>query len=61
MALRSAFSILGCMRPTQAVVSVMDVGQEVALQQADTAIQSAMQSIGSRGGTVVLQQYRCSH
>lgn len=34
------------------------LGQDVALQQADTAIQSAMLSIGSRGGAVVLQQYR---
>ncbi|KAL0027912.1 hypothetical protein WJX79_002394 [Trebouxia sp. C0005] len=34
------------------------LGQDVALQQADVAIQSAMQSIGSRGGAVVLQHYR---
>lgn len=59
--MRSAFSILGCLCPTQATICGVHVGQDVALQQADTAIQSAMQSIGSRGGAVVLQQYRCSH
>jgi len=45
----------------QATICGVDAGQEVALQQADTAIQNAMQSIGSRGGAVVLQQYRCSY
>ena len=37
---------------------VLGTGQEAALQGADTAIQGAMQSIGSGGGAAVLQQYR---
>ena len=40
------------------MVACLGVGQEAALQKADSAIQSAMQSIGSSGGAVVLQQYR---